>query len=136
MKYIPTAGPYAGLRGNLIEKRADGSLVIEFPIGTFTSGGAAPTSPAVFDARWVRVEYSEQLTSYFAVVDALREDRRRADWKPEYDRIILAKLEDMYEGLDPAERDEVERQGHRAWPDLWDQQSATCGLTKDQRNEE
>lgn len=60
---------------------------------------------------------SPSLIGYFWWVDQLRERRRAPDWQPEGDREILARLEDLYYLLDEAEREQVEVQSGRAWPD-------------------
>jgi hypothetical protein len=60
------------------------------------------------------------LAIYQQILDDLREARRKPGWKPEHDREALASLEDLYEALTDEERNVVESESHRSWPDLWD----------------
>jgi len=60
------------------------------------------------------------LAIYQQLVDDLREARRQPGWKPEDDRAALGSLEDLYETLTDEEREVVERESERSWPDLWD----------------
>jgi hypothetical protein len=63
------------------------------------------------------------LAIYQQILDDLREARRKPGWKPEDDREALASLDDLYEALTDEERDVVESESHRSWPDLWTEAS-------------
>jgi hypothetical protein len=79
---------------------------------------------------------SRVLTDYFALVDQLREQRRAVDWQAENDREILARLEDLYELLSDDERDQVEMQGERAWPDLFDLLAKSGDTSSDEEDDQ
>lgn len=74
-------------------------------------------------ARHRRAAEKAALGSYFEIVDTLREQRRAPDRNKEDDRALLARLEDLYDELSEAGRAEVESQGWRSWPDLFDGRS-------------
>lgn len=65
------------------------------------------------------------LAIYQRILDDLREARRKPEWKPENDRSALASLDDLYEMLTEEEREVVEGESDRSWPDLWDARSAS-----------
>jgi hypothetical protein len=58
--------------------------------------------------------------TYQMLVDNLREARRDPEHKYESERADLALLTDLYELLTATERDAVEQEGWRSWPDLYD----------------
>jgi hypothetical protein len=62
----------------------------------------------------------KNLEVYLHLVVALRESRRSPRWKPEDDRPILARLEDLYATLSDTDQDRVEAEGWRAWPEEYD----------------
>ena len=68
------------------------------------------------------------LGKYLRLVDVLRESRRSEEWKPENDRPLLARLEDLYSALAEDEQSQVESQGWRAWPEDYDAQRTSCGF--------
>lgn len=57
------------------------------------------------------------LQRYLRLLDVLRARRGHPDWKPEDDRSILASLEDWYTLLGEEDRDVIESDGWRAWPE-------------------
>ena len=57
---------------------------------------------------------------YQATVDELREIRRQPSHTPKRDRLCLRRLEDLYAQLSSKEREIVDQQGWRSWPDLYD----------------
>ena len=54
------------------------------------------------------------------LVDQLREQRRLPGSTAEGGRPILEELEDLWELMTDEEHEELEREGWRAWPDLFD----------------
>lgn len=61
------------------------------------------------------------LQRYNLLVDALRNQRGVDGWKEEDDRELLEELCLLFDELTPGEQEQVNREGWRSWPDLYDQ---------------
>jgi hypothetical protein len=62
----------------------------------------------------------DRLGAYGRLQNRLRESRRALDWRPEQDREMLAKMEDLYGEMTEEEQGQVEADTWKAWPDLYD----------------
>ncbi len=66
---------------------------------------------------------STSIEHYWALLDALREQRRLAGWKPEVDRELLERIDEVFEMLDDSAQVEARLGTWRGWPDTYDERS-------------
>lgn len=65
---------------------------------------------------------SSPIDRYWFLLDVLREQRRLSGWRPEMDRALLERIDDVFETLDDLVQEEARRGTWRGWPDAFDAQ--------------
>jgi len=75
---------------------------------------------------------------YNRAVYQLRKQRSLPEWEPENDRSLLASLEELFDSLTEEEQKQVNLEGWKSWPDLYEEslefliENPDVGLGKEQ----